>query len=216
MSVPDLRLELTFDAPDSAQFGLSGTPTLTIAATLVDLAVLYDLAARAREYGVPIVNLLDAVRQVPTSDAGAQEPPQDLAAYQWSAARLLPLNGPAVPQFDANEFARVQEHLILYRPRAFLRLQGVAFNRPLRCSFHIFGREVEATRSLWIFLGAVEALFRAPGHVDATDAMEAFNYPDLERNDQAAAAIALRGVELFSTDTADVALQSGRLVLATA
>ena len=81
-----VRLSLSLRTPE-----LSQPRALTLAATLVDLAVLYDLARKAGESDCPLAGLLAALGEPDLTAPAALEPPRDLAAYAWSAARLMPL-----------------------------------------------------------------------------------------------------------------------------
>lgn len=197
-------LRLRFRTPNP----LRGTtvPALTLAATLNDLAVLFDLAAKAWDHQVPLASLLEAI-QAANPDA-ALDVPHDFGAYLWTADRLLPRGVPRDPTLSSDELARLQERVVVYRQSAFLVVTSLtARDLELEATFRLTQPDVDDGGALWVFLQAVERLFRAPGHVAA----EGLRCGANTEHDRARAAVALQGLDTLWADMADVELIDGEL-----
>jgi hypothetical protein len=204
-----LRLRLSLPAPIPSL----GTPSLTVAATLVDLGILYDLASKAWEYQVPLVGLLEALRRKPSTDLDALERPQDLSAYQWAAARLLPLDRLVPPGIDPNRLAQVQEMAVLHRTSEVLLLESVTGAEQLVLDFRVPGAYLSDSEGFWVFVRVVEHLYGSPGAIQvvATPLDDDAPRSGLREGPSHRQAIALDGIELLVRDTGGVALLSGEL-----
>jgi hypothetical protein len=198
-----IRLALVLDVDE---FGGDDAPALTLAATLVDLAVLYDLAGKAWRYDCPLVGLLAELRAPDLSLPSALETPRDLGAYAWSAARMVPLLGREIPPVDPDKLAQLQEQFSLHQTTSFMMVERVSIGPPLGLEVNLPWEDFGEEAGGWVFVDALEQQFAGRGAVRVASELA-------ELRQAARADEARQGLELLSRDTAGVRLRSGELTV---
>lgn len=197
-----IRLALVLDV---AEFG-GDPPAMTLAATLVDLAVLYDLAGKAWRYDCPLVGLLAELRAPDLSLPSALETPRDLGAYAWSATRLVPLHGREIPPVDPDKLAQLQEQFSIHQTTSFMMVERVSIGSPLALEANLPWEDFGEDASGWVFIDALEQQFARGGAVQIASEL-------VERRRAARADGARQGLDLLSRDTGGVRLCSGELTV---